>query len=391
MSTSTSTTSKVKILLVDDEPSNLLSMEAALECLGQELVKANSGEEALSRLLRDDYAVVLLDGHMPGIDGFETAELIRQRPRSRHTPIIFVTGSFVSEEMMFKGYSSGAVDYIIKPVITGILRAKVEVFIELARIRHQLEAEVDDKIRVAAKVSKLNLELEKKNRELRVANSSLESFSYSVSHDLRAPLSHITGYIGLVERYKPQLSEELQDYLEKVKKSAIRMRELIHSMLNYARSGHVAMSEEPIDLDVLIADIVREDLRTEDRRIEWTIAKLPEVKGDPTLLRQVFSNLLSNAVKYTGLRPVAKIEVGWNESQNGNDRIFFVRDNGAGFDMKYVNQLFGVFQRLHSDDQFEGNGVGLATVRAIVENHGGKTWAEGKEDEGSVFSFSLPK
>jgi len=384
-----STASKVKILLVDDEPDNLLSMEAALDCLGQEIVKAESGEEALGRLLQEDFAVILLDGHMPGIDGFETAEMIRQRPRSRHTPIIFVTGSFVSEEMMFKGYSRGAVDYIIKPVVTGVLRAKVEVFIELARIRKQLEAEVEDRIRIAARVSTLNFELERKNRELEIANTNLESFSYSVSHDLRGPLSHIMGYIGLVEMQKLQLDPELQEYLDKVKKSANRMRELIHDMLEFAKAGHAEMMFQTVNLNSLIDAIRAEDIDTKDRKIEWQIARLPEVKGDPSLLRQVLYNLLSNAVKYTGERETAKIEIGWSDS--AKERTFFVKDNGAGFDMKYVGQLFGVFQRLHSDDKFEGNGVGLANVRSIVEKHGGRVWAEGKVEEGSIFSFSLPK
>ena len=384
-----SQTGKVKILLVDDDVSNLLSMESVLECLGQTIIQARSGEEALACLLQNDFAVILLDGHMPGIDGFETAEMIRQRPRSRHTPIIFVTGSFVSEEMMFKGYSRGAVDYIIKPVVNGILRAKVEVFIELARIRNRLEAEIDDKIRIAAKVSKLNLELERKNRELQTANTTLEAFSYSVSHDLRAPLSHIVGYLGLVEMSKPQLSDEMKGCLKKVEKSAYRMEELIRDMLEFARGGHMAMSQETVDLNALVSAILQEDLDTKNRRIEWHIPKLPEVKGDRSLLRQVFGNLLSNAVKYTGQRELAVIEIGWNES--GKERTFFVRDNGAGFDMKYVSKLFGVFQRLHTDDDFEGNGVGLANVRSIVEKHGGRTWAEGKVDQGSVFYFSLPK
>ncbi|SDT85838.1 His Kinase A (phospho-acceptor) domain-containing protein [Verrucomicrobium sp. GAS474] len=380
---------RVKILVVDDDAANLFALTAVLDCLGQEIVTAQSGEEALGYLLRDEFAVILLDGHMPGLDGFETAEMIRERPRSRHIPIIFVTGSFISDEMMFKGYAHGAVDYIIKPVVPGILRAKVEAFIELARIRKQLEAEIEGKIRIAAKVSKLNFELEKKNRELKTANASLEAFSYSVAHDLRAPLSHIFGYLGLVEVLQPNLSGEMAECLEKVSKSATRMAELISDMLEFARAGHAELNLQPVDLDSLIAEIREQDLHTEGRDIEWQVAKLPEVRGDRSLLRQVFSNFLSNAVKYSSQRSRAKIEIGWSGSEK--ERIFFVRDNGAGFDMKNAGKLFGVFQRLHSSAEFEGTGVGLSTVRSIVEKHGGRTWAEGKVGEGSVFYFSLPK
>ncbi len=380
---------QVKILMVDDEPSNLLSMEAALECLNQEIVKVRSGEEALQRLLEDDFAVILLDGFMPGMDGFETAELIRQRPRSRHTPIIFVTGSFVSEEMMFKGYSRGAVDYIIKPVVTGILRAKVEVFIELARIQHRLQAEIDERTRIAGEINKLNLQLEKKNGELQIANSNLEAFSYSVSHDLKAPLSYIMGYIGLAEMTNAELSPELQDCFGKVKKAAQRMNELIRDLLSFARMEHVKLKARPVGLSALVDLIRREDLQTQGRSIEWQVGTLPQVNGDESLLRQVLGNLLSNAVKYSRTREPARIEVG--ASEGPAEWTVFVRDNGVGFDMKYAQKLFGVFQRLHTDDDFEGTGVGLANVRRIVQKHGGRTWAEGKEGEGSTFFFSLPK
>ncbi|HEY8966898.1 MAG TPA: ATP-binding protein [Candidatus Methylacidiphilales bacterium] len=380
---------KVKILLVDDEISNLVSMEAALECLGQDIVKAKSGEEALGYLLKEDFAVVLLDGMMPGLDGFETAELIRQRPRCRSTPIIFVTGSYVSEEMMFRGYSRGAVDYLLKPASPGILRAKVEAFIELARVRRQLENEVDDKIRIAAKVSKLNLDLEHKNRELQTANTNLEAFSYSVAHDLRGPLSQIVGHLGIVEMSQPDLKPEVAESLEKVSKAAFRMEEMIRDMLDFARAGRAAVEFRPVDLNALVEEVRRDDLQTEGRNIVWEVARLPEVKGDRSLLRQVLANLLSNAVKYTGHKPQAKIEVGW--SDGGGTATVFVRDNGAGFDMKDAAKLFGVFQRLHSNEEFEGTGIGLSTVRSIVEKHGGKCWAEGETGKGSVFYFSLPR
>jgi len=380
---------KIKILIVDDEPSNILAMEAILECLGQELVRAASGAEALRQMLGNDFAVILLDAQMPGMDGFETAELIRQRPRSRFTPIIFVTAAFVSDEMMFKGYSKGAVDYIIKPVVSGILRAKVEVFIELANYQKRLQAEIIERMRIAAEINELNLKLEQKNSELQIANGDLEAFSYSVSHDLRTPLSHIVSYIELVEMGDATLGPEHRDYLAKAREAALRMGELIRDLLNFARVGCTGLQIMQVNLNLLIDQILDQDLRARGRAIEWVIPVLPDVMGDPSLLRQVLSNLLSNAVKYSSTRPVARIEIGSEEDQK--EWMFFVRDNGIGFDMAHAQKLFGVFQRFHTQQEFEGTGIGLANVRRIVQKHGGRTWATGKVNEGSTFFFSLPK
>jgi len=380
---------KIKILIVDDEPSNILAMEAILECLGQELVRAASGAEALRQMLGNDFAVILLDAQMPGMDGFETAELIRQRPRSRFTPIIFVTAAFVSDEMMFKGYSKGAVDYIIKPVVSGILRAKVEVFIELANYQKRLQAEIIERMRIAAEINELNLKLEQKNSELQIANGDLEAFSYSVSHDLRTPLSHIVSYIELVEMGDAILGPEHRDYLAKAREAALRMGELIRDLLNFARVGCTGLQIMQVNLNLLIDQILDQDLRARGRAIEWVIPVLPDVMGDPSLLRQVLSNLLSNAVKYSSTRPVARIEIGSEEDQK--EWMFFVRDNGIGFDMAHAQKLFGVFQRFHTQQEFEGTGIGLANVRRIVQKHGGRTWATGKVNEGSTFFFSLPK
>ncbi len=380
---------KIKILIVDDEPSNILAMEAILECLGQELVHAASGAEALRQMLNNDFAVILLDAQMPGMDGFETAELIRQRPRSRFTPIIFVTAAFVSDEMMFKGYSKGAVDYIIKPVISGILRAKVEVFIELANYQRRLQAEITERMRIAAEINELNLKLEQKNGELQAANGDLESFSYSVSHDLRTPLSHIVSYIELVEMADSNLNPEHREFLSKGREAALRMGELIRDLLNFARVGCSGLNIMQVNVNLLIDQILEQDLQTQGRTIEWVIPVLPDVMGDPSLLRQVLGNLLSNAVKYSGTRPVARIEIGSEEDQK--EWMFFVRDNGIGFDMAHAQKLFGVFQRFHTQQEFEGIGIGLANVRRIVQKHGGRTWATGKVNEGSTFFFSLPK
>jgi len=376
--------------MVDDEQSNLTALEATLEYLGQHLVKASSGKEALRRVLERDFALILLDVQMPDLSGIEVATMIRERERTRHIPIIFLTGAVRTAEMMFKGYSAGAVDYLMKPIVSGILRAKVEVFVELAMARWKLEQEVAERGRVAAEITKLNMALEQKNADLIAANADLETFSYSVSHDLRAPLRHILGYIEMFEdTAAPKIDQSEQQCLLKISSAAKRMGLLIDHLLAFSRVGLASMSRFEVRMDALVKETIAEispDLS--NRSIEWKTDALPPVLGDINLLRQVWVNLLNNAVKYTRPRELAKIEIG--SEIHLSEVVFYVRDNGVGFEMQFAEKLFGVFTRLHTQKEFEGTGVGLANVRRIVQRHGGRTWADAKPNEGATFFFSLP-
>ncbi len=381
---------KVNILMVDDEPSNLEALEAILEPLNQRLYRASSGTEALRCVLDRDYAVILLDVQMPDLSGIETAALIRERERSRSTPIIFLTGVVKTSEMIFKGYSTGAVDYLMKPVVSGILRAKVEVFVELAIAREKLHQEIGERSRIAAEIAKLNMALEQRNEDLIAANSDLEAFGHSVSHDLRMPLRHIHAYISMLEdSATSKLSDEERRQFKVIRDAARRMGQLIDDLLAFSRIGRVEVSKGRIDTRAIVQQLIAE-MQTDikDRRILWSIGPLPSVSGDVNLMRQVWANLLANAVKYTRPREEARIEVG--AVTQDDEVIFNVSDNGVGFDPAYADRLFGVFQRLHSEKEFEGTGVGLANVRRIVQRHGGRTWAEAKPDAGASFYFSLP-
>lgn len=386
----TSSDQRVNILMVDDDPANLEALEAVLEGLGQNLFRARSGTEALRCVLERDYAVILLDVQMPDISGIETAALIRERERSRTTPIIFLTGVVRTSEMVFKGYSTGAVDYLMKPVVSGILRAKVEVFVELAMARLKLQAEVIERARIGGEIAKLNMTLEQRNEDLVAANEDLEAFGHSVSHDLRMPLRHIHAYISMLEDSAGEkLNPEERRHISVVRDAARRMGQLIDDLLAFSRIGRTPISAARIDHEQLVREVIGEmqtDLR--DRDIAWEVDNLPAATGDANLLRQVWANLLANAVKYSRPRERARIRVG--AVVQDKEIIFNVSDNGVGFDPAYADQLFGVFQRLHSDTQFEGTGVGLANVRRIVQRHGGRTWADAKLNEGATFYFSLP-
>jgi two-component system, sensor histidine kinase and response regulator len=379
----------VNILLVDDQPANLLALEAMLQGLGQNLVTAGSGREALKWLLTHEFAVILLDVKMPDMDGFETAELIRQRDRSRHTPIIFLTAADQSQEQAVRGYAVGAVDYLVKPVVPEFVRSKVAVFVELARkselLRRQaeqLQASEQEARELAETRAELVRDLEHKNREL-------ESFSYAVSHDLRAPLRRIESFARAVEESQAdRLDETGRRYLERAREASRQMSQLIDDVLYLARVTRAEMREQEVDLSGLVGLLLDRLRETEpDRAVELKIRPGVTVLADGQLLRIAMENLLANAWKFTGRESAPRIEFGLTNV--GGEPTYFVRDNGAGFDMAYADRLFGPFQRLHLQSEFPGTGIGLATVQRIIHRHGGRVWAEGLPGQGATFHFTI--
>ena len=360
----------VNILLVDNEPGGLLALEAILEPLGQKLITARSGHEALRHLLAHDFALILLDIRMPDLDGFQTAALIRERGRNRVTPIIFLTASDESEAQKFRGYAVGAVDYVFKPLQPEILRSKVSVFVDLARTTEVMR---------------------KQAAELEAANRDLESFSYSVSHDLRAPLRAIDGYSNILrESCGDRLGDEDKRLLGKILENTQRMGTLIEDLLAFSQLGRRPIFAAEIDMEALAREVVDELRSAPGQQVpNCVLTPLPAGWGDRSLVRQVWLNLLSNAIKFTGATEVPSIELG-GSSEDGRN-VYYVKDNGAGFDMRYYGKLFGVFQRLHSSREFPGTGVGLAIVQRVVVRHGGRVWAEGQPGKGATFYFALPK
>jgi signal transduction histidine kinase len=415
------------ILLVDDRQDKTMAMLAILSELGEKVVTAKSGKDALRLLLDREFAVILLGVNMPGLDGFETAYLIRQRQRLEHTPIIFITGISDTETHVSRGYSLGAVDYILTPVLPDVLRTKVQVFVELFKKNRQLQRqaehllqahdelearvesrtlelhaaneklkrEITERHRAEEDIRRINAELEKRvlerTAELGLTNQELEAFTYSVAHDLQAPLRNIQSYVQLLhEDWADKLPAEVRPYLDRIGSRTRYMAQLITGLLNLSMIGKQGLRQQYVELRHLVEEVVAVlAAEAPERRIEWKIQDLPVESCDPSLMRQVFTNLLSNAVKYTKPRTEAVIEIG-HERLDGEKKIF-IRDNGVGFDMRYADKLFGVFQRLHPGSEFEGTGIGLATVERIIRKHGGRIWAEAEEEKGATFYFTLGK
>lgn len=338
------------ILIVNDESAQLVAMEATLAASGYRIVCASSGREA------------------------------RQ------------------------GYAMGAVDYLVAPFAAATLRAKVAVFVELfqrAREVRSLAAELEgglvraerlnaDLTREIAQRRRAEAELAVEARRLKAAVAELESYDYSVAHDLRAPLRAIHAYASLVQQQEgDRLSAETRGYLDRVLGAATRMSELIDGLLALSRAARAEMHRSPVDLSALASRIVESLVQASpERRVEVTVEPGMTVSADPALLRVAMQNLLDNAWKFTRERDVAHIQVGSRSEADGT--AYYVRDDGVGFDMTFVGQLFRTFQRLHGEEKFEGTGIGLATVRRIIERHGGRVWAEGAPDRGATFSFTLP-
>jgi signal transduction histidine kinase len=370
----------IDILLVDDRPYGLMAMEAVLDNPEYNLVKAGSGQEAIASLYGHDFAVILLDVQMPVMDGFETARLIRQYAPSSETPIIFITAINKDSHQISRGYESGAIDYLFKPIDPDILRSKVKIFAELYRSRQMLKKMNED---LEARVRERTAELIRTNKEL-------EQFVYIASHDLQEPLRKIVIFGDrLKEEVSQALGEKGKDYLERMRKASVRMKNVIEDLLMFSKIGAQANFER-VDLQEVLAEI-KSDLEikiAQSGAIVETSGCLPPLTGNKSQIHHLFQNLIANAIKFAkkDVTPVIRIEC----DQTADAVNVRVSDNGIGFDEKYLEHIFKMFQRLHPQHEYEGSGIGLSICQKIVQQHGGQITARSTLGEGSTFVVTLP-
>jgi len=404
---------KEKILLVDDREDNILSLEAILEPDGYELVKAQSGHQALKILLKEfDFALILMDVKMPGLNGFETAALIYDREKLRHIPVIFITASNSGDENIYKGYKAGAVDFIHKPLNPDLLRAKVEVFVELYRknnrlriqerklvaINKSLQNEIKEKNASEEKVKELNTMLMSNITKLEATNKDLDNFAFMASHDMQEPLRKIRMFANfLSEGYMHLLDDQGKTFISRILVSTERMQQLINDLLSFSKVSKAEDTFVVTDLTELVREVsveLRDNL--EERKGQLIIDTLPSLPVNPNLIRSLFYNLIHNSIKYSKkeVPPIIKIYEQQkqleDETNNGSNYRIVIEDNGIGFEQKYAEQIFDIFKRLHIRSEFEGTGIGLALCKKIVEKHHGSISAEGKPAEGSQFIVSFP-
>lgn len=409
---------EIKILVVDDREDNLLSIETILEKDNYTIVKANSGRAALKILLQQhDFSLILMDVQMPDMNGIETATIIYERDKLKNIPIIFITAHDYDDELVFKGYKMGGVDYIYKPINPELLKVKVGVFVELYRknqqllnheqaliaINESLQKEIEERKLSEQKIKLLNRQLVENNEHLKTVNEELDRFAYVASHDLQEPLRKIMIFSDkiLVEE---KSNETVDKYLQKIVSASKRMQLLINDLLRFSTQHISAEDYKQINLNELVKDVVLElEMEIEKTGTDIRIDNLPTIHIVPSLIRQLFYNLINNAIKFRkkDSKPViqinahktnAKALVNSRKLNRGINYVTItIKDNGIGFDNKYCNDIFSAFKRLHSFHEYEGTGVGLAICKKIAEQHNGFITAHSKINEGATFIVALPE
>jgi DNA-binding response OmpR family regulator len=398
-----------RVLAIDDSATYLGAVAEHLHAEGYDVATASSGEQGIELLAVQPVECILLDLVMPGMSGLETCRRIKAAPAVRDTPLVILT-SQDDHDTMIQVLAAGADDFVSKQAGLDVLAARVKAQIrrkkladEHRRVREKLlrsERDASDariareyaevRAAMAEQLADTNQQLEAANRELAAANRELEAFSYSVSHDLRAPLRSIRSFTQAIEEDAGDALDDLcRDHLRRVISATGRMSDLIDALLELSRISRAELGRKRCDLGAIAAAVV-DELRQRDpaRAVEVAIAPDLTAAADPRLVRALFDNLLGNAWKFTALRTPARIEIGATSEPNGG-RAFYVRDDGVGFDMVKAAKLFIPFQRMHGGD-FPGTGIGLATVRRIVERHRGRIWAESAIGRGATFYFTLP-
>jgi signal transduction histidine kinase len=390
---------EANILIVDDKQDNIDVLVGLLEVQGYTNIRYTTDPRLVVNLFTTfNPDLILLDLMMPYLTGFQIlAQLEEMIPEETYLPVLVLTAD-ITPEAKQRALYGGAYDFLSKPFdlievglrIDNLLFARKQ-YLQLQAQNAVLEEKVEQR---TLELKKLNEELEHRVEErtgqLETANKELEAFAYSISHDLQAPLRHISGFIHLLmESSKCLHSEEDLHYMKIIDGGAKEMSKLINALLSFSRLKRTELKKTTVHSNALVSDVIKFfEPELKNRSVKFVVDKLHDCKGDEQLIKQVWINLLSNAIKYTGKREEAIIEI--DSVKKEKEVIFYIKDNGAGLNMQHARKLFGVFQRYHKTTEFEGVGIGLANVKSIITRHGGLCHARGEVDKGATFSFSLP-
>lgn len=399
------------ILIVDDKKENILPLKKILELHSLSVDAAESGEEALKKILKTNYSLIIMDVQMPGMDGFEVVETLAGSNRTKDIPVIFLSAVNKQKKFISRGYESGGVDYITKPVDSDLLILKVKTFLklfeqqqELKNIRDILSKEIE--IRKEAeenlerKVAERTKELLEKNQQLEFSNHELQQFTWVVSHDLKEPLRKIEIFTKIIKEKYLIDEEKAVDYADRTIGSAGRMAKLINDLMDYSRLSSVVLPEK-IELSNIVQEVLSDlEYVIDEKKATIKLDDFPTLIGVPSQLRQVFQNLIGNALKFSKSDKAPIIEITSEiiatkdfESQvvsDGNYCRITVRDNGIGFDERYLDKIFVIFQSLNDRAAYEGTGIGLAIAKKIIEKHNGLITAKSELEKGSSFIIILP-
>jgi signal transduction histidine kinase len=395
------------ILIVDDIKANIIALKKTLELHNIEVDTAESGEEALKKILKTNYCLIIMDVQMPGLDGFEVVKILSGNKRTKEIPVIFLSAISVEKKYIFKGYETGAVDYITKPVDTDLLILKVKTFIKIYEQKNELRVMKDllskeIKIRKEAqdnleiKIAERTKELVLKNEELELKNHELQQFSWVVSHDLNEPIRKIQIFIKIIKDLYLKENEKAIDYVDRTIKSAERMQTLITDLLAYSRLS-ANVKPEKTDLNIVLQEVLSDfDYLIERKNAIVKTGGLPTIDSIPSQLRQVFQNLIGNALKFSGNAetPIIEITSELIKTKDFDGEVspdgIIVSDNGIGFDEIYLDRIFIIFQSLNDRQTYEGTGIGLAIAKKIVEKHNGLITAKSQIGKGASFIIVLP-
>ncbi|MFD2939381.1 hybrid sensor histidine kinase/response regulator [Flavobacterium notoginsengisoli] len=399
------------VLIVDDIRANIIALKKTLELHNIDVDSAESGEEALKKILKTDYCLIIMDVQMPGLDGFEVVKILSGNQRTKDIPVIFLSALNTEKKYIFKGYETGAVEYITKPVDSDLLILKVKTFIKIYEQQHELKVMKDllskeIKIRKEAqdnleiKIAERTKELVQKNEELELRNHELQQFSWVVSHDLNEPIRKIQIFIKIIKDLYLKTDDKAIDYVNRTIKSAERMQTLITDLLAYSRLS-AQVKPEKTDLNEVLQEVLSDfDYLIENKNATIKTNELPTVDSIPSQMRQVFQNLIGNALKFSGSeeKPIIEItsetilEKSFDSptSPEGNFCRITVKDNGIGFDEIYLDRIFIIFQSLNDRQTYEGTGIGLAIAKKIIEKHNGLITAKSEVGQGASFIIILP-